>query len=302
MPFALIVGLALLVQNKPDPDQFPLALHRSMEIDDLDREIQRLHDTTLMKKAQLAASQRLAQRGLVARGDIERETSEVRYQEAREAETLAYRALKVYERDVMGQAISADERKAYALLLDWVRKQLAIAQIDVDYRDYLVKQNRALLNRKAVSRHEVQDAELAYNTAQANLALSRSREAQVMMELTARSGEKAYDPAEFKRLKSEYLKARVRYYEVTADGAQSRLEIARERSRLGLIPPNEISLFEQAAADAVTSLDSERKALERHESQPMTDPPKRRPGQNARREGKPGAVYGVLERSNKNIR
>ena len=45
---ALILGLALLAQAKIDPDQFPLALHRSMEIDDLDREIQRLHDTVLL--------------------------------------------------------------------------------------------------------------------------------------------------------------------------------------------------------------------------------------------------------------
>ena len=285
MPYALLVGLALLGQSKADPDQFPLALHRSMEVDDLDREIQRLHDATLLKKAQLAASQRLAQRGLVSPGDIERESSELRYQEAREAESHSYRALKVYERDVLGQIIPADERKAYALLLDWVRKQLAIAQIDVDYREYTLKQTRALLNRKAVSRHEVQDADLAYNTALASVALSRSREAQVLMELTTRTGDKAYDPVEYKRLKSEYLKARVRYYEVTADGAQRRLEIARERSRLGLVPPNEISIFEQAAADAGTSLETERKALERHEAQPATEPPKRRPGQNALRPG-----------------
>jgi len=288
MPYALLVALAMIGQSKPDPDQFPLALHRSMEVDDLDREILRLHDTTLLKRAQLAASQRLAQRGLVAPGDIERETSELRYQEAREAESLTYRALKVYERDVLGQVIASDERKAYALLLDWVRKQLAIAQIDVDYREYTVKQTRALLNRKAVSRHELQDAELAYNMALASLALSRSREAQVTMELTTRTGDKAYDPAEYKRLKSEYLKARLRYYEVTAEGAQRRLEIARERSRLGLIPPNEIAIFERAAADAGVSLETERKALERHEAQPATEPPKRKPGQNALRPSRAG--------------
>ncbi len=283
MPFALIVGLAMLGQSKADPDQFPLALHRSMEVDDIDREIQRLHDTTLLKRSQLAASQRLAQRGLVAPGDIERETSELHYQEAREAEAHTYRALKVYERDVLGQVIPADERKAYALLLDWVRKQLAIAKIDVDYREYLVKQNRALMTRKAVSRHEVQDAELAYYTALASVALSRSREAQVLMELNPRTGDKAYDPVEFKRLKSEYLKARVHYYEVALEGSQRRLEVARERSRIGLIPPQEISIFEQAVADAGTLLATERKALEHHESQPSVEPPKRRPGQNARR-------------------
>ena len=30
MPYALLVGLALLGQSKPDPDQFPLALHRML--------------------------------------------------------------------------------------------------------------------------------------------------------------------------------------------------------------------------------------------------------------------------------
>ena len=54
MPNALLLCLALLGQAKVDPDQFPLALHRSMEIDDLDREIQRLHDTVLLKRAQFA--------------------------------------------------------------------------------------------------------------------------------------------------------------------------------------------------------------------------------------------------------
>ncbi len=44
-----------------------------MEIDDLDREIQRLHDNVLLKRAQLASSQRLSQKGLVSRADFERE-------------------------------------------------------------------------------------------------------------------------------------------------------------------------------------------------------------------------------------
>src|SRR3954454_17494118 len=129
----LWIGLVLLSQRpsqpKSDPDQFPLALHRSMEIDDLDRELQRLHDTITLKKAQALASQRLYQRGLLSRTDLEREASDVRYQEAREAESLAYRALKSYERDVLGQTVRQDEYKAYALLLDCVKKQGAIAQV-----------------------------------------------------------------------------------------------------------------------------------------------------------------------------
>jgi hypothetical protein len=285
MPFALLVGLALLGQNLPDPDQFPLALHRSMEIDDLDREIQRIHDTMLLKKAQLAGSQRLAQRGLISRSDLEKESSDVRYQEAREAETIAYKALKSYERDVIGQAVQPDERKAYALLLDWVRKQLAIAQVDVDYREYLLKQTRALSNRKAISRQELEEAELAYNTALASLALSRSRESQVLMELAARSGERPYNPAEYRRLKTDYLKARVRYFEVSADGAKRRLELARDRSRLGLIPASEVALIERAAADALASLANERRALERHEAEAPAAPTKPRADRDAPRLG-----------------
>jgi outer membrane protein TolC len=292
MPFCLILGLALLGQAPPkaDPDQFPLALHRSMEIDDLDREIQRLHDTVLLKKSQVAASQRLAQRGLISRGDLERENAEFRYQEAREAEAVAFRSLKAYERDVIGQAVPSDERKAYSLLLDWVRKQLGIAQVDVDYRAYQLKQTRALFNRSAVNRQELEDAELAYNTAEASLALSRSREAQVLMELAARSGEKPYDPEEYHRLKSESLKARVHYFEINADGARRRLEIARERSRHGLIPASEVGLFEKGAADADASLAGERKALERHEADRPTTRPRPRGGS---KPAQPAALNGV---------
>ena len=269
MPFALIVGLTLLGQQqayKPDPDQFPLALHRSMEIDDLDREIQRIHDTVLMKKAEHAASQRLAQRGMVSRYDLEREAADVRYQEARESESIAYRALKVYERDVAGQVILPDEPRAYSLILAWVQKQIEMAQVDVDYRAFVLKQSRMLLDRKAVTRQDYEDADLAHNTALAALALSRSREAHVLMELAARRGEKPYDPDEYFRLKSQYLKARVHYFEVTFEGARRRLDIARQRSRARQIPANELALFEKAAGDAESSYEAEVKTLTRHEA------------------------------------
>lgn len=259
---SLLLGLVLLGQSKSDPDQFPLALHRSMEIDDLDREIQRLHDTVMLKRAQLAGTQRLAQRGLVSRSDLERETSALKHEEAHEAESIAYRALKSYERDVLGRSIPADEIKAYSLLLDWIKKQQEMAQIDLDFRDYTLKQTRALYQRKAVNGHEVDDAELNYNASQANVALSRSRAAQVMMELAARKGEKSYDPSEYDKLKADYLKARVQYFEIVASGAKSRLAIAQERSRRGLIPPNEVAIFLKAKEDADASLAAEQKKLE----------------------------------------
>src|SRR6516162_7368505 len=132
MSTALILGLVLLAQAQPDPDQFPIALHRSMEIDDLDREIQRLHDTVLMKRSALAATQRLAQRGGISLTDFKREEASLRYEEARETESRAYRELKLYERDVLGHAIPPDEQRAYGLLLNWIKAQEAIGQVDVD--------------------------------------------------------------------------------------------------------------------------------------------------------------------------
>src|SRR3954453_13579515 len=200
MPYPLILGLALLSQAKPDPDLFPLALHRSMEIDDLDREIQRLHDTVIMQRSQLGSTQRLAQRGAASRSDIERELASLRYEEAREVETRAYREIKIYERDVNGHAIGADEQKAYGLILGWVRAQEAIGQVDVDYRSFLLKQTQALYQRKVVSRQELEDAELNYDMATASVPLSQSRQAQVLMELAPRRGEKKYDPDDYERL------------------------------------------------------------------------------------------------------
>jgi multidrug resistance efflux pump len=270
MSTCLLLALTLLAQPNPDPDQFPLALHRSMEIDDLDRELQRLHDTVLLKRGQLASSQRLAQRGLVSRSDLERDSAALRYEEAHEAETLAYRALKVYERDIMGRAANADEVKAYSLLFDWLKKQEAMSRVDLDYRDFTLRQTRSLFQRKAVSRQELEDAELNFNTAQASVALSRSRQAQVALELAARRGEKPYDPAEYDRLKTEYRKARIQYYEIILAGAKSRLAIAIERSRRGLLPPSEIPLFQKATDDAEANLEAETRKLQK-ETRPQTD-------------------------------
>ena len=275
MTYALIVALGLLVQTKPDPDQFPLALQKSMELDDLDREIQRVHDTAALNRAQLAASERLAKRGLVSKSDLERQAADLQYQEAREAELHASKAFKTYERDVKGRTTTPDERRAYTLLLDWVRKQVAIAQVDADYQAAQAKRTRALFSRTAVSRQELDDAELAANTAQATVDLGKSRESQIVMEIAARTGEKRSDPATAHRLKSDYLKARIRYFEITAEAARRRLDLGRERSRIGLVPSNDVAIFERASADAAAALAKERSVLERHEAERNAPPRKR---------------------------
>lgn len=276
MSTVMILALVLFTQAKTDPDQFPLALHRSMEIDDIDREIQRLHDTVLVKRSQLAATQRLAQRGGASRSDLEREAASLHYEEAREIESRAYRELKMYERDIMGHAIPPDEQRAYGLLLNWIKAQEAIGQVDVAYRSFLLKQNQALYQRKAIGRQELEDAELNYDMALASVALSQSRQAQVLMELAARRGEAKYDPNDYDRLKASYLQARIHYFEVVSTAAHRRFSIAQERSRRGLVPVSELPLFQKSIDDADVALAAERKKLEKPDpspAQPATSAP-----------------------------
>ncbi len=273
MTTALILGLALLAQPKADPDQNPLALHRSMEIEDLDRELQRLHDTVLVKKAQLAATQRLAQRKLASQADLAAETADCRFNEAREAETLAYRGLRAYERDVLGGVMPADDARAYELLLDWLKKQEAIAQIDLAFRDYTLRQTRTLYQKKVVSRQEFDDAGVNFLMAEAAVALSRARQAQALMEMVPRRDGVPVDEAEADRRKTEYLKASVRYREVVAEGTRTRLDIAQERSRNGLIPPSELAIFRKADDEAEANLASERKRLDESQAAPPASAP-----------------------------
>ena len=272
----LLVGLILFLPGDGNADQFPLALHRSMEIDDLDREIARIHDSVLLKNAQLQSSKRLAQKGLFSRADLEREIADAKYQEALEAETISYRAIKAYERDVSGQAAVSDEKKGFTLVLDWVRKRAAMAQIDLDFKTYQVKQSRALFAKNAISRQELDEAELGYNAALAGLELSRSREAQVLMELDTRNGEKVYDDEAYHKLREDYLRSRLRYFEINLEGAKRRLSLARERSKLKMISDSEVDLIQKAYDDMAANVDAEKKALEAHLAEKPASPPKSR--------------------------
>jgi|GEM_PF-1822093 len=269
----LLAGL-LVEPLSSDADQFPLALHRAMEIDQLDREIQTLHDSVLLKQAQIVSTQRLAQRGLVSRTDLERELAALRHDEAQEAECKAYRKLKHYERDVMANIIEPDRVQASTLLLDWIKKQKATAEVDVHYREFLLKQARALFQRKVIGRSEFDEAEQRANAATATLALSNAREAQVSMELASHQDAKNYDRAQYQQLKTSYLKARVSYYEIVAQGAKSRLASAQQRSLRGVLSTDQISLFEKAVEDAQAALKLEtskyKSALE--QADPPTDP------------------------------
>ncbi len=233
MTFMIVAALLMgQGQIKADPEHFPLSLHRSMELDDLDREIHRQHDLVLVKQAELVTTRKLARKGAVSAMDLERDESDARYQEAREKEMVAYRALKQYEHDVMTRKSSADDARGYALLLDLLEKQEVMAQIELDYRTFILKRVQMLKDRKAVSREEEEVAEFDFNSSRAAVALSKARQAQVELELAMRSGEKRYDRAKQFELKANYQCARVSYTEVVVAGARSRLE----RAKIGCAP------------------------------------------------------------------
>ena len=72
--------------EKADPDNYPLALRRSIEVDDLVRGIRRQHNAVLVKKAKLDTARRLARRDAISPAELDQAIADIRYQEAREAE------------------------------------------------------------------------------------------------------------------------------------------------------------------------------------------------------------------------
>ena len=86
-------------------------MRRSIEVDYLDRVIRFRHSEVLFKKMDLDTAQRLARRDVMSRTELERAVTDVSYEEAREAEQIANRALIAYYRDTRGWAIPRDEAK-----------------------------------------------------------------------------------------------------------------------------------------------------------------------------------------------
>ena len=251
LTLALVLTCQLPPAAKEPGGLAPFALKRTIEIDDLEHEVQRLHDSVQQKKAHLGDSQRIVGRGAMSRADLAAEYSACRLEEAREGESAAYLALKVQERDVIDRAAPPDEAKAYELLLEWLRKQEIIAQVDVDYREYILKQSRALFQRKAIGRQDLEEDELKLMISRTSVTLSQARQGRVALERAERKGD---DPAETKRARAESFQTAVRYGETVADLAHRRLDLAQDRSKRGLIPANELAIFQQGVKDADASL------------------------------------------------
>jgi hypothetical protein len=258
---ALTLTLTMLGQGAA-PDPFPLSLYRGMELDDLDREIRRQQEIVLMRKSQIENTLKLSTRGLVSRDEAQRQLTDVKLQEARKDELLAYRAIKAYERDVLVGEAAPDETVGYRLLLNLLVKQEGMGRVELEYREFRYRQEVALFQRKATSRYEHDLALLDYEAAKGNVEISRARQAQVAMEWAARSGLRPHDPEEFARRKEDYLKARIRYTEVRIAGLRKRLTMAEQSRQAGLIGDGEVETLRALLESALEDLDSERKLLE----------------------------------------
>ena len=181
----------------------------------------------------------------------------------------AFRALKVYERDTVKKANPRDESKAYSLILAWVRAQASVAEIDVAHRSFALDLARVSPQGNPGRQLEIEDAEIAYRSAAGGLAVCRAREAQVLLAMTDRKAEKADDSADVRRLKAEYIAARIRAAEIQLETAQAAdFEIARARINGGMMPLTELQLFEKAISDASSALEAEKKAQESEKAEP----------------------------------
>ena len=84
MCFTLIFAIAVTAQANTRPDDAPIELERGFEIEMLDREIQRQHDTVLVQRGKHTTAQRLTQRGVASLGDVKRASLDLQFHEARE--------------------------------------------------------------------------------------------------------------------------------------------------------------------------------------------------------------------------
>lgn len=242
-----------------DDNLFPLTLHRTMELDDQLREVRRQHDQVTARRAQFQNTRVLFDRKLISREQYERERADLKFQEAREAEMIAYKDLKVFERNALDGGEPADPTAGSKLLLALLSRQEAMARVEMEYRGFRLSQEQALYERNATSRFQRDLALIDFETARGNVEISVARQAQVAMELAARSGQLPNAKELYEKHRDDYFQARIRYGEVRVSGLKKRLEFARQSREAGLTNPTEYEMLEQMLKDAQEDLEADRK-------------------------------------------
>ena len=272
MRAVLFLGMALLGQAKDDhahvpliaadSAQSPLGLRLSVELDNLDLEIRRQHETVVLKRANLKTSQRLNTRGVTTAADLEKDAAELRYEEAREAERISNRTLRAYEFDASTRTVPVDDVKHYQFLLDWLKAQESMYQAEADLRAVPLEQERRLRRRGLFDPWKTCQFQIDFDTARASLIQTRARLAVVALDVAARSGQKALDPEEKHRLDTAYYQACVQTKEVVAADAKVVLDMATKRLGEKLILESEALQAHLVYDDSRDDLALHRKRLE----------------------------------------
>jgi hypothetical protein len=261
MSAVLLFGILVTAQAKR-AERSPIELQLKIEVELLDREIQRRHDTVLYTRGRLTSARRLTGRAAASASQLDRIALELRAQEALEQELKALRSLKLHDRDVLAGPTPAETARAYDLLLDWVRARVAVATIELERQTTEYERIRALGQNRGATRQNVEDAEIAHRVSAGKLAEIQAKEAQVLLERASSPSVEPVDPKAVDRLRTEYAHARLRSIDSTAKTTARRLEIAEGRVRLGLMPESELAIFEKAAIEAAASLEAEKKAVD----------------------------------------
>ncbi len=270
----LILALALMrpVEAADDvkPGRPALAFLLSVEVDDLERDAKRQHETVLASRQRLATSQRMAQRGLASVDAVEQEAADARFQQAREAEMSSVRLLKAYQRDVLNGATPADPNREFELVLDVLQSQEATARVEADFRGFKHKQAQTLWRRGAISRPERDSADLESANAQASVALLKTRQARLALLQARRPKEGRAVPGEVRRRELALLRAQVEHETLVATVTLSRFEQARERGRPSPTPA-ELEALHKTSEEAQAILAGDRKRLAEAEAQADAD-------------------------------
>jgi hypothetical protein len=253
-------------------ERSPIELQLRIEVELLDREIQRRHDTVLYTRGRLTSARRLTGRSAASASQLDRLALELRTQEALEQELKALRSLKVHDRDVLARPTPAETARAYDLLLDWVKARVAVATIELERQTVEYERVRALGQNRGSTRQNIEDAELAHRVSAGKLAEIQAKEAQVLLERASAPGAGPADSKAVDRLRAEYAQARLRSAETQAKTAARRLEVAEDRVRLKLMPESELAIFEKASIEAAASLEAEKKAVDPPQAGPDVPP------------------------------
>ena len=186
--------------EKADPENYALALRRSIEVDDLDRAIRHEHHEVLLWKAWLDSARQLARRSAISPAELEVAVAKVAFHEALEAERIACRALIAHDRDTYGWAIPFDGVKEYTLSLDWWQRSQDLAQVVAELCASWLAQDRKLFECKATSHLNWVQSCLAFDEARAKLASIQAEQARISWKLAALTDQAAIDPTELLRL------------------------------------------------------------------------------------------------------